>query len=408
MKESSGLGTTRRNLFTSPDMSRRDFLSTGIGLAAAVSGFEMIAGCASEKYLKEGPASPTTQRAQPVIAHRLPYNKIQPPREGCLLGLQRNKVYGANAISLSKYEELESKAKDFNEFRTILKSDQYFKSVPKKRVDENIRYYEQNLGILPSIIVLQIGEKLFLPFPKEESIELTRRGILPYVNACIGDHKVGGRGQAMVIDNIPVGQYDDCIREFAQGALVFGKEYGGFFFTTMEEANGYWYKWAGNSSKYISAWRHLWDMFENFGTNQYATWVWEAYCPISPRIEDPEFYYPGDKYVDWIGINAYSVAGSRTTDKPLHILIYETYRKIKKAHPEKPIMLSEFARTNEYGQKSWLRDAYSRLKNDFPEIKAAIFYDNVWTLTGDHTLSEGGLAALKEILKDPYWIMARM
>ena len=94
-------------------------------------------------------------------------------------------------------------------------------------------------------------------------------------------------------------------------------------------------------------------------------------------------------------------------DKSLYALMHETYRQMQKNHPQKPIMLSEFARTNQYEQKWWIQDAYSNLKNDFPAIKAAIYYDNIWTLTKDHTLSPGGLAALKDIFKDPYWITAK-
>ena len=33
--------------------------------------------------------------------------------------------------------------------------------------------------------------------------------------------------------------------------------------------------------------------------------------------------------------------------------------------------------------------------------------DNTWTKTGDHTLNSKGLQTLKEIFKDPYWIMAK-
>jgi hypothetical protein len=33
--------------------------------------------------------------------------------------------------------------------------------------------------------------------------------------------------------------------------------------------------------------------------------------------------------------------------------------------------------------------------------------DNTWTKTGDRTLSLEGLQTLKEIFKDPYWILAK-
>ena len=300
-------------------------------------------------------------------------------------------------------------AKDFSEFRERLISEKYFVNTSRERLLENIRYYALHLGVMPSIIVLFDRPKMFLPFPRVESIELAARGIIPYVNACIGNHRVKGPGQVMVVEKIPEGQYDIYIREFARGALEFGKEYGGFFLTTMEEANGSWYKWAGDGCTYIPAWKHIWNIFEELGANRYATWVWEAFCyeSISMPVSNPEYYYPGDKYIDWIGINAYSVARNLQMNKSLYQIMHDTYRQMRKNHPQKPIMLSEFARTNEYEQRWWLRDAYSCLKNDCPAIRAAIYYDNVWTLTKDHTLNEGGLEAMREIFKDPYWITVK-
>ena len=76
---------------------------------------------------------------------------------------------------------------------------------------------------------------------------------------------------------IAQGQHDGYIKKFAQGAAEFGKEYGGFFFTTMEEMNGNWFSW-GKNSNFIPAWRHIWQIFEDQGANQYATWVWALYC----------------------------------------------------------------------------------------------------------------------------------
>jgi hypothetical protein len=78
-----------------------------------------------------------------------------------------------------------------------------------------------------------------------------------------------------------------------------------------------------------------------------------------------------------------------------------------KNHPQKPIMLSSFARTNETNQSKWLIDAYSSIKNSFPAIKAVIYFDNTWRLTGDHTLNQESLQTLQNIFKDPYWIMGK-
>jgi hypothetical protein len=70
-------------------------------------------------------------------------------------------------------------------------------------------------------------------------------------------------------------------------------------------------------------------------------------------------------------------------------------------------MISAFARTNKNYQSKWLINAYSGIKNSFPAIKAAMYSDKTSSHTGDHTLNPKSLPTLKDIFKDPYWIMAK-
>lgn len=90
-------------------------------------------------------------------------------------------------------------------------------------------------------------------------------------------------------------------------------------------------------------------------------------------------------------------------------LMSKTYEQMLRNHPQKPIMVSEFGRTPGPNQPSWLVDAFRSMKNNFPPIKAAIYYDNITAiLTGqDHTLDQTSLNTLKEVFKDSYWIMAK-
>lgn len=210
---------------------------------------------------------------------------------------------------------------------------------------------------------------------------------MPYVRACLGSYF--SNSPSFGLKQIAQGKYDNYIQEFARGAAEFAKKHGGFLFTAMEEMNGGWYDW-GKNSNFINAWRRIWQIFEDQGANQYATWVWEISTPErfpGRMVDDPELYYPGDRYIDWIGLNAYSVLGRKFSNSGLDEFIYKTYREMLKNHPQKPIMQSQFARTNSEGQPKWLLDAYNAIKTNFPSLKAAIYMDNTRTKTGDHTLS---------------------
>ena len=76
MKASNGLGEDLEQFFTAKYMGRRQFLRTGLGLIAFAGGLGAIAGCATTEPPK------TMAHVYPP----LPYSKIQPPREGCLIG----------------------------------------------------------------------------------------------------------------------------------------------------------------------------------------------------------------------------------------------------------------------------------------------------------------------------------
>lgn len=341
-------------------LTRRKFLSAGVGLSATI-----ISGCATT----EAPKVKTLEYPP------LPYHKIQPPREGCLVGFFKEPDPSFYRVS---------------------------------NVEIGITYIEKGLSAKPYIYSLP-WPRLYSDFPMPQAMEVARKNIIPYVYAALGSIQspigISGFGPK----EIAQGQLDGYIKKFAQGAAEFGKEYGGFFITTMEEMNGNWFSW-GKNSNFIPAWRHTWQIFEDQGANQYATWVWAATCPEglpSRMVDDPTLYYPGDRYVDWIGLCAFSVAEKPTLDLMLNVLVSETYRRFFKDHPQKPFMISAFGRTNEAYQHRWLINAYRSIRKSFPAIKAVIYHDNTWWGTGDHTLNPKGLETLKEIFKDPYWIMGK-
>lgn len=121
---------------------------------------------------------------------------------------------------------------------------------------------------------------------------------------------------------------------------------------------------------------------------------------------DPEQFYPGDKYVDWIGLSAISKPRFNPREATFDDMIYPTYTQMRKDHPQKPIMQAELGRTDRNDQARWLTHAYRSIKNDFPAMKAAIYYGFV-DFGHDSNLNKKSLETLKEIFKDPHWIMAK-
>jgi hypothetical protein len=389
-------------------ITRRDFLKK-VGLATTVATF----GCATAETPKPEKASAIVTQSEPIVYPKLSNNKVQAPEKGCFIGFNKFYVPVNDPVFIGKQMDMAKRARNIDEYVEIAKKENIMGSIDiEGLVSNNIGYYEKAIGAKPSIYVLYDTPRLYLNFPMREAEAVAKNGVLPYINALPGSTML--KSLRFGLDEIVSGKRDSYLIKFAQGATEFGKKHGGFFMTTMEENNGYWYYW-GQSSTFIPAWRHIWQVFEDQGANQYATWVWEPSC-LEPsarldiaKMQPPEKYYPGDTHVDWIGLSAFSRKGSHGDGMLFEGLIHKTYAEMRKNHPQKPIMQAETGKSQMWDQSKWLIDAYKTIKS-MPGLKAAIYWDNVTTISipaDDKTLSDKSLQTLKEIFKDPYWIMAK-
>jgi beta-mannanase len=106
------------------------------------------------------------------------------------------------------------------------------------------------------------------------------------------------------------------------------------------EMNGSWYPWSegynGNTSgQYVEAWRHVWTLFQQAGaTNVIWDWAPNILRGASNRATLSELY-PGDGYVDWVGVTAYE-----DTESTASALLSPTLDVIR-AFTQKPLLVSE-------------------------------------------------------------------
>jgi len=95
------------------------------------------------------------------------------------------------------------------------------------------------------------------------------------------------------------GSQDKALAEMQNALAAYGKE---IVLRPLWEMNGNWYVW-GQKSDYAAAWRYMHEKI----TAPNVKWLW---CPnyrfSSPGgAVDPTPYYPGDKYVDYVGADIY-------------------------------------------------------------------------------------------------------
>lgn len=114
------------------------------------------------------------------------------------------------------------------------------------------------------------------------------------------------------------GAFDDYLRQYARDIVTTGLPLG---IRLNHEMNGVWYPWAESTGSgapingnrpgdYVKTWQHVHDIFEAEGAGDLVVWIW------SPNIvnrlpganKTPEYLarlYPGDDYVDWVGLSGY-------------------------------------------------------------------------------------------------------
>jgi mannan endo-1,4-beta-mannosidase len=137
------------------------------------------------------------------------------------------------------------------------------------------------------------------------------------------------------------GRYDSYIRATAKAmaALPFP-----IALRMAHEQNGNWFPWGialrnpqgqlvNSAALYRKFWRHVWTIFQQErATNVIFVWSPNAPSAVGPNLTST---YPGNKYVDWVGMSAYlyrrlnwSYIGNALSD-------------VHKIAPTKPIVLTE-------------------------------------------------------------------
>jgi hypothetical protein len=216
------------------------------------------------------------------------------------------------------------------------------------------------------------------------------RGMLPIVSWEPWDYKVRASGDqtAYRLSEIIGGRYDDYIRSWADGiaalpfpvAIRFAHEMNGFWYPWCEQSNG------NHPGDYVKAWRHVHDIFTKAGAKN-VTWLWSpnvTYNGAAPLKR----LYPGDSYVDWIGLSGYYGTANRTSYISFNQIFAATLKELK-TFTRKPIVISETAATDAAGQRvRWITQMFSQLPQHADIIGLVWFESDKeidWRIAGSPT-----------------------
>lgn len=197
--------------------------------------------------------------------------------------------------------------------------------------------------------------------------------------------------------DIVSGSLDDTIQARAKGAKALGSK---FFLDFAAEMNGE-EAWSGNDAPlYVAAYRHIHDLFVAAGATN-VIWAW---CPNVTDTDNTNAhtldYYPGDDYVDWTGVDGYNWGdGDWQSFGQVFRDIYPIL-----AGKKKPILIGEMSSSEAGGDKAaWISAMIPTLKQDFPLIRAVVWFDvkkeRDWRISS----SSATEAAFKALAADPFF-----
>ena len=181
------------------------------------------------------------------------------------------------------------------------------------------------------------------PFDQDFANTLRKHGIIPFVQIDPTDASVKA---------IADGSYDEYLRSYADSVRNFSDAVVIGF---GHEMNADWYSWGyrrTSPATFIAAWQHLVTLFRQQGADN-VTWLWtvEADGPRTGPVQD---WWPGEKYVTWIGVDGYYYRPSDTFATVFGRTITEV-----RTFTSDPVLLSETAVGPHAGQFNKILDLFN-------------------------------------------------
>lgn len=218
------------------------------------------------------------------------------------------------------------------------------------------------------------------------------------------------------------GQNDAYIDSWARGLAAYDRPVLLRFAHEMHHQS---YPWAlgvnGNTAAdYVAAWQHIHAIFARYDTS-HVQWVWNPNTlGDSPASVYEPLYrslYPGDEYVDWLGLDIYNTGPHLDWGAPywrsFAQVLSQPYAALT-ALSDKPIILPEVGSTETGGSKAeWISAALTQdLLATYPRVRALVWFDidkeENWTVESSRASRDSWIRSLQNShfvidFKHPIW-----
>jgi hypothetical protein len=240
-------------------------------------------------------------------------------------------------------------------------------------------------------------------FPESAVLFLHQQGMLAH----IAWEPWNAYGQGIPLADIVAGKWDDYLDTYAKDAARVDLP---VLLRLGHEMNGDWYPWSldkngRNAELYVQAFRHIVERFRKLGANK-VQFVW---CINNVSVPEAGWNalaasYPGDDYVNWVGIDGYNFGTSQNGSawRSFEQTFRPAYEAVVKRAPGKPILIGEMASSETGGNKAqWIKEMF-RVLPTMPNIRAITWFDILKETSWNVDSSDAAWQAMIEGLRLPW------
>ncbi|MDD4121760.1 MAG: glycosyl hydrolase [Eubacteriales bacterium] len=195
-------------------------------------------------------------------------------------------------------------------------------------------------------------------------------------------------GKGNMVYDVLAGDYDTYLFNYAREVALSDEP---VLFRLGNEMNGDWcvysaYHTSKDTEIFKAFYRYVYEIFQTAGADN-VIWIWNPNSKSYPDFKwnDELCYYPGDEYVDVVGMTGYNTGTYYEGETWMEFdEIYDNLYKKYKDYYEKPLMITEFSCSSIGGSKEEWVDNMFRHISKYERIKAAIWWDGCdWDKKGN-------------------------
>jgi cellulose synthase/poly-beta-1,6-N-acetylglucosamine synthase-like glycosyltransferase/beta-mannanase len=243
---------------------------------------------------------------------------------------------------------------------------------------EQVKHYQQQYNTHFNIVSLYIpwGDSSNCYVPDSLVAAIYNNGSLPMITwepwgSLFKDSAL--QKEQKIFSRISAGLMDHYLLQFARQIKALRRP---VYLRFAHEADNPAYPWSPSGhntpEEFKAAWKYVHHFFaDNAVTN--VIWVWNPWSPSA--VDD---YFPGKKYVDWIGVTALNYGPQRADQQWLSFKsLYAPFHQQAVFQSGLPVMVAEMGSLVRAGrQEQWWHDAFHIIRQDFGEIHAFVIFNS--------------------------------